>query len=319
MCVFSVPVFMGSEQEAGGSLSAELAVVLDAQNNAILTAVNAQIQGLQTNLLQAQSDLAVQITSDLQPDTYVFKKKGNEQQFSFNRKVAKTSGTALKALESENIPKAKEELNKGISLINSRQKIIKLADKSEFGWATVQEYVSDELADDKADSSKIKKAEKRAAVKITVRINTVANHRGPGFWKLNTHLLTESEYINLIRKTITEVSKEYEGHKEVDEILLWDVIKMQIRATSIKNAKEKKSCLKQKENFLEKEILALKRKLEENNPSEPHKEILQTELRIKNQQLEEIIGYKTQGAILRSKVKWYNEGERNTKYFHSLE
>ena len=79
--------------------------------------------------------------------------------------MAKTSGTALKALESGNIPKAKEELNKGISLINSRSKIIKLADKSEFGWATVQEYVSDEVADDEADASKIKKAEKRAAVK----------------------------------------------------------------------------------------------------------------------------------------------------------
>ena len=91
-CVFSVPVFMGSVQEAGGSLYPELAVVLDAQKNAILTAVNAQIQGLKTNLLQAQSDLAVQIASDLQPDTYVFKKKGNEQQSSFNRKVAKTSG-----------------------------------------------------------------------------------------------------------------------------------------------------------------------------------------------------------------------------------
>ena len=161
-----VPVFMGSEQETSGSLSSELAVVLDAQKNTILTAVNAQIQGLQTNLLQAQSDLAVQIASDLQPDTYVFKKKGNEQQFSFNRKVAKTSGAALKALESGNIPKTKEELNKGISLINARQKIIKLADKSEFGLATVQEYVSDELADDEADASKIKKAEKRAAAKI---------------------------------------------------------------------------------------------------------------------------------------------------------
>ena len=66
-CVFSVPVFISSEQEAGGSLSPELAVVLDAQKNAILTAVNAQIQGLQTNLLQAQSDLAVQIASDLTP------------------------------------------------------------------------------------------------------------------------------------------------------------------------------------------------------------------------------------------------------------
>ena len=64
--------------------------------------------------------------------------------------MAKSGNSALKALETRSIPKAKEELNKGISLINTRQKIIKLADKSEFGWATVQEYVSDELADDEA-------------------------------------------------------------------------------------------------------------------------------------------------------------------------
>ena len=72
-------------------------------------------------------------------------------------------------MESGNIPKAKEDLNKGISLINSRQKKIKLADKSEFGWAKVQEYVSDELADDEADALKIKIAEKRAAVKISLQ------------------------------------------------------------------------------------------------------------------------------------------------------
>ena len=35
--------------------------------------------------------------------------------------------------------------------------------------------------------------------------------------------------------------------------------------------------------------------------------------------MEEIIRYKTAGAILISKLRWYNEGERNTKYFHSLE
>ena len=70
------------------------------------------------------------------------------------------------------------------------------------------------------------------------------------------HLPTESAYINLIRKTITDVSKEYEGQKEVDEILLWDVIKMQIRATSIKYAKEKKSRLKQKNSSLPEHFVA---------------------------------------------------------------
>ena len=69
-------------------------------------------------------------------------------------------------MESGNIGKAKEELNESISLLNNRQKLVKLVDKSEFGWATVQEYVFDDLADNEADASKIKKAEKRALAKL---------------------------------------------------------------------------------------------------------------------------------------------------------
>ena len=92
----------------------------------------------------------------MQPDTHALKKKGNEQQFSFNRKVAKTSRAALKAFSwRADTSKAKEEPNKGISLIYTRQKIIKLAGKSEFGWATVQECVFDELAEDEADASNV--------------------------------------------------------------------------------------------------------------------------------------------------------------------
>ena len=34
---------------------------------------------------------------------------------------------------------------------------------------------------------------------------------------------------------------------------------------------------------------------------------------------EKITEYRTKGAILRSKAKWYNEGDKNTKYFLSLE
>ena len=49
------------------------------------------------------------------------------------------------------------------------------------------------------------------------------------------------------------------------------------------------------------------------------KENIRTEFRTKKQKIEKIIAYKTQGAILRSKVKWCNEGEKNTKYFHNLE
>ena len=97
---------------------------------------------------------------------------------------------------------------------------------------------------------------------ITIHITTATNPRGPGYWKLNTHLLTETEYVTLIRKTIANVSKDYEGQNEVDEILLWDVIKMEIRSASICYATSKKRRLKHKENLLEEEVLALEKTLD---------------------------------------------------------
>ena len=43
------------------------------------------------------------------------------------------------------------------ALSNSAQKMIKLADKSEFRSPSVQEYVCDYLADDEAEAAKMKK------------------------------------------------------------------------------------------------------------------------------------------------------------------
>ena len=37
------------------------------------------------------------------------------------------------------------------------------------------------------------------------------------------------------------------------------------------------------------------------------------------EELEKIIEYRTKGAVLRSKSRWYNEEEKNTKYFLNLE
>ena len=86
---------------------------------------------------------------------------------------------------------------------------------------------------------------------------------GPGFWKLNTNFLTESEYAELIKKTIQDVSKEYNGHREVDKLLFWDVMKMEIRAAPIKYAKANKSHSRQKEYILEKDISAIEKELDQ--------------------------------------------------------
>lgn len=134
---------------------------LEAQINAILTMVNMQIQGLQYSLCKAWMELASQIASKVQPEPYIFRKTGNEQQFNFNQKVIKTSAWR-QALDSGNIGTAKEELNTGISFLNDRQKIIKLTDKSLFGWATVQENAYDDLA----GVSKIKRLTKKLQLSL---------------------------------------------------------------------------------------------------------------------------------------------------------
>ena len=62
--------------------------------------------------------------------------------------------------------KVKVALESSIEVISKRVKAIKLADKSEFGWATVDEYLSDELASDSDDEKRIYRAERRAKRKI---------------------------------------------------------------------------------------------------------------------------------------------------------
>ena len=48
------------------------------------------------------------------------------------------------------------------------------------------------------------------------------------------------------------MSKECEGHNKVEEILLWDVIKMEIRAAPLRKPR-----FKHKEYLLEEEVLVL--------------------------------------------------------------
>ena len=68
---------------------------------------------------------------------------------------------------------------------------------------------------------------------ITLHLTNNTNPRGPGFWKLNTSFLLESEYVNLIKKTINEVANVYKNDNEVDSVLLWETMKLQIQSSSL--------------------------------------------------------------------------------------
>lgn len=62
-----------------------------------------------------------------------------------------------------------------------------------------------------------------------LKIALHCNPRGRGFWKLNTSLLKEEEYLNLIKATISQTKREYQSDNAVNPALLWDMIKMKVR------------------------------------------------------------------------------------------
>ena len=113
----------------------------------------------------AEDRLVKKIKLDKVP---TFMKKAHEKQYIFNSSVEDKLAGARVALEKTPVAveKAKELLKEGEELIKNRQKQIKIADRSEFGWVTVDEYVDDELAEDSDDEKRLFRAEGRAKRKV---------------------------------------------------------------------------------------------------------------------------------------------------------
>ena len=94
---------------------------------------------------------------------------------------------------------------------------------------------------------------------------------------------------------------------------------MKVRETSIKYGAKKKKNLETKQIEIERIINQLEKQLADTCIEGKLKEKIYTELEDKKRELEAYIEYQTKGAILRSKSRWYNEGEKNTAYFLNLE
>ncbi|KAL9982000.1 hypothetical protein ACROYT_G010777 [Oculina patagonica] len=154
---------------------------------------------------------------------------------------------------------------------------------------------------------------------ITLKISIHSNPRGPGFWKLNTSFLTETTYVNQIKATIKETLDEYSEDNSVRPTLLWEMVKLKVREKSLLYAKTKKKQTKEREIDLEQSIAKLEEEADKRNLDDVQTSHIEEEIDKQKRELEKIIEERTKGAILRSKTKWYNEGEKNTKYFLNLE
>ena len=95
-------------------------------------------------------------------EPHKFKREANEDQYNFNLNLVETFDSAKSAAEKSNLEKVRSDLEEGEKSLVERQKHILLADKSEYGWNTVEEYKQHDLADDSEDEKRIYSAERRA-------------------------------------------------------------------------------------------------------------------------------------------------------------
>ncbi|KAL9960191.1 hypothetical protein ACROYT_G033610 [Oculina patagonica] len=130
---------------------------------------------LSEDQLKSSSSLVKKLKSE---SNLTFKFSGNKKQFEFNIETLEHITQSLSFVDSlkslvdlenpENhqvsalILKLDDSLNSASKAIKRRNKLIRIADKSEAGWAAVDEYLSDEVASGSEDEKKIRAAEQRA-------------------------------------------------------------------------------------------------------------------------------------------------------------
>ena len=142
--------------------------------------------------------------------------------------------------------------------------------------------------------------------------NFVINKRGPGFWKFNSSLLLDEDYCAYMKGIICKYGDEYKDVQ--DKSLKWDLIKMEVRAHTISYSKTQAYWLREHERELTKRIQIIEENLNANSSND-------TIARYKNLQyeLEKIHDDRTNGILIRAKIKQIEYGDKNSKYFLNIE
>ena len=137
------------------------------------------------------------------------------------------------------------------------------------------------------------------------------SERGGGLWCLNSSLLSEEGYRNVIKNCIQCEVESLLMHNNVSE--WWEILKKKIKILSIRYAKRRNSRKKQEENKLRE---ALSREIEKAGSNTNYK--IENYLKIKAE-LDKYEQNKCMGAIVRSRAQYAVEGERCTSFFLGLE
>ena len=136
--------------------------------------------------------------------------------------------------------------------------------------------------------------------------------RGPSTYKLNTDILKDIEFINMVK---TELEKLSHLSKDLDPCMYWECIKAQIRSLGIIYSRSKSSHNQCKRQVLEGKLSRLEKQFIENpNDTDIESQIIKTK-----SELEIFCLAETRGAQIRAGIKFSELGEKCNKFFLGLE
>ncbi len=147
---------------------------------------------------------------------------------------------------------------------------------------------------------------------ISLNISHSKLQRGRGFWKFNSSLLKDIDYVSNVTDIINRLKIETEN--ALDMQMRWDFIKTEIRSYSVHYSSQKNRERKKFKAKLEADLATAEADLQVEMTSEK----LEFYHTLKDE-LEKVVELETKGAILRSRTEWAEAGEKNTKYFLNLE
>uniref|UniRef100_A0A3B4WDT5 exodeoxyribonuclease III n=1 Tax=Seriola lalandi dorsalis TaxID=1841481 RepID=A0A3B4WDT5_SERLL len=126
-------------------------------------------------------------------------------------------------------------------------------------------------------------------------------------WKFNNSLLLNDGFCKQVKILFQSVDK-----LDMSHMSKWEWFKFKLKHLAIETGKRIAQTRKHKQNELTKKINTLCEKtvlsIEE-----------KAELRILQVQIDDMYREKANGAFIRSRARWLEQGEKNTSYFHGLE
>ena len=170
--------------------------------------------------------------------------------------------------------------------------------------------ISDACQDDVEDADIIPSINSDHSA-IVLHFSTIEkqNH-GPSYWKFNSSLTNDTNYVTLINQSIPVWLNEF---KDVtDKRVLWDLIKYRVRQVTIKYSKERARETREKLSQIE----TLLKQCEDDCSTDPTSENIEKEML--EGEYNSIYEYLSKGAIIRSRATRYEKGEKSNKFVLSL-